>query len=253
MSAGPGTFAYAQARLQARLGMRAAPSDLQRARAARDLAALLQLLRSMPQARYVARLAPTTPIHELERGLRAEWCVLVDEVARWQPEAWRPALHWLRWLPYLPVLQKLARGGRAPAWTRDDPVVGRIVATEPGTRSAALDATPLQPLQAALAAAGDVTQAWFEQWRRLWPEASEPGLEAIVRAVQGVDTLLRAAPASASTEELSGTLARRLLSIFRHHPLSPATAVAYLGLEAIDLLALRGAILARAALAKTAA
>ena len=124
---------------------------------------------------------------------------------------------------------------------------------EPGSRSGALDATPLQPLQATLAAQGDVTQAWFEHWRRLWPVASDPGLEAIVRAVQGVDVLLRAAPASASTEELAGTLARRLLTIFRRHPLSPATAVAYLGLEAIDLLVLRGAILARAALAKAAA
>ena len=253
MSAGRGTFAYAQARLQARLGMRAAPSDLQRARATRDLAALLQQLRTMPQARYVARLAPATPIHELERRLRAEWCVLVDEVAHWQPDAWRPTLRWLRWLPYLPVLQKFARGGRAPSWTRDDPVVGRIVALEPGTRSGALDATPLQPLQAALAAQGDVTQAWLEHWRHLWPNASDPGLEAIVRAVKGVDTLLRAAPASASTEDLSGTLSRRLLTIFRRHPLSPATAVAYLGLEAIDLLVLRGAILARAALARAAA
>jgi hypothetical protein len=253
VSAGPGTFAYAQARLQARLGLRAAPADLQRARAARDLAALLQLLRSMPQARYVARLAPATPLHELERRLRAEWCVLVDEIAHWQPESWRPALHWLRWLPYLPALQKLARGGRAPSWTREDPVVGRIVAVEPGSRSSALGATPLLPLQAALASDGDVTQAWYEHWRRLWPQAAEPGLDAIVRAVQGFDTLLRAAPASASTEELAGTLARRLLVIFRRHPLSPATAVAYLGLEALDLLALRGAILARAALTRAAA
>ena len=253
MSAGPGTFAYAQARLQARLGMRAAPSDLQRVRAARDLAALLQQLRSMPQARYVARLAPATPIHELERRLRAEWCALVDEVSRWQPEAWRPALRWLRWLPYLPALQKLSRGGRAPAWTREDPVVGRIVATEPGTRSSALGATPLQPLQAALAAEGNVTQAWLDHWRQLWPATSDVGLEAILRAVGGVDSLLRAAPASASTEELSATLARRLLSIFRRHPLSPATSVAYLGLKAIDLLALRGTILALAALAKAAA
>lgn len=253
MSAGPGTFAYAQARLQARLGMRAAPSDLQRARAARDLPALLQLLRSMPQARYVARLAATTPVHEAERRLRAEWCTLVDEVARWQPEAWRPAIRWLRWLPYLPVLQKFARGGRAPAWTREDPVVGRIVAVEPGTRSGALDATPLQPLQAALAAQGDITQAWLEQWRGLWPESPEPGLDAIVRAVAGVDKLLRTAPMTASTEDLAATLARRLLGVFRRYPLSAATAVAYLGLEALDLLALRGTIVARAALARAAA
>jgi hypothetical protein len=102
-----------------------------------------------------------------------------------------------------------------------------------------------KPLQAALAAQDDVTRAWFEHWRSLWPTASDPGLEAIVRAVQGVDTLLRAAPLSASTEDLTGTLSRRLLTIFRRYPLSPATAVAYLGLEAIDLLVLRGAILAQ--------
>ena len=100
---------------------------------------------------------------------------------------------------------------------------------------------------------GDVTQAWLEHWRRLWPDASDPGLEAIVRAVQGVDD---AAARRTAVSFHRGTVrqpSRRLLSIFRRHPLSPATAVAYLGLEAIDLLVLRGAILARAALARAAA
>jgi hypothetical protein len=41
-------------------------------------------------------------------------------------------------------------------------------------------------------------------------------------------------------------LSRRLLRIFRRHPLSPAAAVAYLGLEALGLLGLRGGVMRRA-------
>jgi hypothetical protein len=52
---------------------------------------------------------------------------------------------------------------------------------------------------------------------------------------------------------MQAALAQRLLRVFRRNPLSPAAAVAFLGLEALDLLALRGAVLMRAVLAPGAA
>ena len=255
MSTGAGSFAYAQARLQARIGMRAGPADLQRARSTRDFTAFLQLVRSTPQARYVARLAPGMNPHELERRLRDEWQTAVEEVARWQPAAWQDTVRWLRWLPYLAALEKLARGGRAPAWTRMDPVLGRIVAMEPGTRAESLTGTPLQPLQAAMQAEGGIVAAWLQHWRSLWAAnaTAAAGLERIAREVETLDALLRAAPPSAASDEMQAALAQRLLRVFRRNPLSPAAAVAFLGLEALDLLALRGAVLMRAVLAPGAA
>lgn len=240
--------------MQARLGQRVLPEDLQRARAARDLPAYLQQVRTTSLARHVARIAPGMDVHEVERRLRDEWGATVEEVARWLPARWRAATLWLRWLPYLAALQKLARGGRAAAWTREDPVLARIIAAEPGSRAGVLGGTVLQPLQAAVAEHGDVKQAWLTHWRSLWPDgpAAVAGLERLVGEAATVADSLRLAPPQASSEDALRAFARRLLQAFRRHPLSPVAAYAFLGLEALDQHELRGAITMRTALAAIA-
>ncbi len=250
MSTGQGNFAYAQARLQARLGLRA-PADLERARAARDLASYLQQVRASPFARRVARLAPGMDVHEIERRMRQEWGTTVDEVAQWQPSAWRPAVRWMRWLPYLPALQKLARGGRTPAWTREDLALARIVACDVGDRARCLGRSPMQPLQDAMAAQGDLSAAWLAEWRRLWPARGRAvaGLEEVARHVRAATEVARHAPFGAGSDEPLHDLARGLLRTFRRHPMSPTAAIAWLGIEALDQLELRGATTVRAALA----
>jgi hypothetical protein len=243
-----GHFAYAQARLQARLGQSSDPADLQRVHAARDLASFIGAVRTTPQRRYATRLAAGMDPHELERHLRYEWVALVEEVARWQPVPWQDAIRWLRWLPYLPALQKLTRGGRPPAWTRADPVLGRIVAIEPALRGEALADSPLQPLRIALETAdGDVTAAWRNHWRTLWPATGRhgPALDRIAHDIATLDGKSGQALGGGSAE-LQRALSQRLLRTFRRHPLSPAAAVAYLGLAALELLGLRGGVMRRA-------
>jgi hypothetical protein len=248
-------FAYSQARLQARLGQASDHAEFERAHAARDLAGFLAAMRATSLRRYTARLAPTLDPHDLERHLRAEWSSLVEEVARWQPVAWQPVILWLRWLPYLPALQKLARDGRPPAWTRDDPVLGRIVAAEPALRPPVIDASPLRPLRTALVEQGDVVAAWRAHWDVLRPAATPtgPGLDSIVRAAVTLDASLRIAPPASGSGEPMCAFAARLLRVFRRHPLSPAAVVAYLGLEGLGLLELRGGALRRAVQAPGAA
>jgi hypothetical protein len=247
-------FAYSQARLQARLGQSSDPAEIDRAHAARDLAGFLAAMRATSLRRYTARLATTLAPHELERHLRGEWSALVDEVAHWQPVPWQPAIRWLRWLPYLPALQKLARDGRPPAWSRDDPVLGRVVAAEPALRPALLDTSPLRPLRPALTAQGDMVAAWQVHWRLLRPVETTASrvLDAIAIAAMTLDATLRNAPAGAASTEAQRAFAVRLLRVFRRHPLSPAAAVAYLGLEGLGLLELRGGALRRAVLAAAA-
>ena len=250
MNCGPGSFAYAQARMQARLGQRITIDELPRARAARDLGAYLQQVRSTALARHVARIAPGLDVHEVERRLWHEWRTAVEEVAGWQPERWRAAMLWLRWLPYLPALQKLARGGRAPDWTRDDLLLARVVANQPGRRASGLGGTVLEPLQLAIAAHDDVTTAWLTHWRSLWPHApaTATSLERMLRSIAESMPAAAAAGACSSTDEALRALGRRLLRSFRRHPLSPVGAFAYVGLVALDLLELRGAISTRVAL-----
>ena len=251
MSGGPmGGFAYAQVRLQARLGASTGTTDLQRLRATHDLPALLQVARSLPLARHVERLAPGMGVHDLERRLREEWYADVREVARWQPAPWRETIAWLRWLPLLPLLQKLARGGRAPPWARSDPVIGALIAVEPRERATAIASTPCAPFAAAFKEHGRQRRG-----RRGSGTGAHSGPMIRVQRVacrksfhgSGTSTT-RCAPRRrmARRETLLDQLSQQLVRAFRRHPLSPAAAVAYLGLDAIALMALRGAIAARA-------
>jgi hypothetical protein len=247
---GAAQFAYAQARLQARLGESMPPAVQEQLHAARDLASLLTAARSTALRRYAARLAPGLDPHELERHLRAEWVALVDEVARWQPGEWQASIRWLSWLPSLPLLQKLARGGRPPAWARNDPWLGRVIATEPALRAAALAVTPLRPLRAVFETRErDAAAAWLVHWRASWPRkpAAALALERIARDVADCDASLRE-PAARTSRDTLRALRHRLLRTFRRHPLSPAAAVAFLLLEGLGLLALRGEVMRRAAI-----
>jgi hypothetical protein len=252
---GRGRFAYAQARLQARLGDSMTSGMTEQLHAARDLAGLLAVVRATPLRRYASRLAPGLDPHELERHLRGEWIALVDEIARWQPRKWRASVRWLSWLPSLPLLQKLARSGRPAAWSRNDPWLGRVVAVEPALRAAALSGTPLQPLRAVFEHEDrDALQTWFAHWRTTWPPdpAAARALDDIVRGVAACSAALRE-PAAHDSRDAQRELQRRLLRSFRRHPTSPAAAVAYLGLEGLAMLALRGNVLRRAVLESGAA
>ena len=242
------SFAFAQARLQSRLGERPAGADWQHLEATRDLGAVLQVLRGGRLARWTARLAARPALHEIERRMREEWLRAVDEVAAWQPPQWREGTRWMRWITYLPALQKLARGGRAPAWMRSDAVLGPIVAREPRERGPALRDTPLAPLAAGFTDPPDVPRAWATHWQTLWPagRGAQAPLERFLALLRAQRERLAEAPDGATSLESVQSLERRLTLLFRRHPLSAAAAAAYLGLLMIDLQRLRGLLAGRA-------
>jgi hypothetical protein len=237
-------FAYSQARLQARFGARPGVADWQRVDAARDLAVLLQTSGATSLAPWTHELTTRMTAHEAERKLRAQWLARVDEVAAWQPPRWRAAIDWLRWLPYLPSLEKLARGGKSPAWMRNDPVLGPIVAEDPRQRASSLARTGFAPLAPGFTAPPNVTQAWLKHWRALWPKeaARMPALERLVRQVAALRDDLASAPAGTASASLLARFERRLIATFRRHPLSAVATIAFLGLAALDLTHLRGAV-----------
>ena len=242
------SFAFAQARLQSRFGERPVAADWQHLEATRDLGAVLQVLRAGKLARWTSRFATRPGVHDIERRLREEWMRAVDEVAAWQPEQWREGTRWMRWITYLPSLQKLARGGRAPAWMRADPVLGPIVAREPRERAPALAGTPLAPLAAGFTAQPDVARAWGAHWQTLWPrnaQAREPLLQLLAVMRRHRERLAEAPPEATSRDSLQ-SLERRLERMFRLHPLSATATAAYVSLMMIDLQRLRGVLAVRA-------
>lgn len=242
------SFAFAQARLQARFGGRPTASDWNHLEATADLAAALQVTRNTSLAQWTGRLSARPGVHEIERRLREEWARTVDEIAGWQPPPWRAAIGWLRWLPYLNPLEKLARGGHAPAWMREDPVLGPVVAREPRDRVAALRRTPLAPLAAGFEAGSTVTDAWTHHWRNLWPPQRAAGatLESLLRDVALHGRRLADLPDESPSGEATQSLRHRLLLYFRRHPLTAAATAAFVGLLALDVQRLRGLLAVRA-------
>jgi hypothetical protein len=248
MGRADGSFAYAQPRLQARYGSRPSAADWSHVAATAELGALLQVLRGSPVGRWTGRLGNRPGVHEIERRLREEWLRDVDEIAGWQPGPWRDGVRWVRWIVYLPALQKLARGGRPPAWTREDAVLGPIVARDPRERAAALRGTALAPLAAGFNPPADTTGAWTRHWRKLWPARgrARAQLDSLLGEIVRLRTQLSALPATARADEALTAFERRLQLSFRRNPLSPVAAVAYLGLLALDLRRIRGALATRA-------
>jgi hypothetical protein len=242
------SYAYAQARLQSRFGERPHTSDWQHLEATRDVGAVLQVVRAGRLARWTARITARPGVHELERRLREEWMRAVDEVASWQPEQWREGTRWMRWITYLPALQKLARGGRAPAWMRADPILGPIVAREPRERGPSLAGTPLAPLAAGFGTPPDVAKAWAAHWQTLWPdgESARRPLRQVVALMRSHRQRLAEAPPEATSRESMQSLERRLELVFRRHPLSAAAGAAYVCLMQLDLQRLRGLLAVRA-------
>jgi hypothetical protein len=93
-----------------------------------------------------------------------------------------------------------------------------------------------------------VAGAWTHHWRQLWPaqHPSRASLEALIRAMERQRSLLAQLPDTAFSRDALRSLERRLQLAFRRNPLSPTAAVAYLGLLALDLRRVRGALATRA-------
>jgi hypothetical protein len=279
MTGAAGSLAYAQARIGARWGARAADATWRRIEGTRGLAAVLGLVQSEPAlASWVEGLTPATGPHAIEATLRRRWGERAEEVARWMPAAWQPALRWCSWLPDLALVEQLATGEPAPHWLdRADaedlePLLAlavaaraamprrtrpadahdahrahdlRLATVAPAEPRAARGAPPTLPQSAAL-------RGWAAEWHRLAPPgAGRAEVEAVVGGLlrRHLDAL---ASDGADTAELRGALQSGLLRAWRRTALQPAAAFCHLGLLGLELLRLRGELVVRAALPRRA-
>ena len=244
---GDADFGYAQARIQARHGTRLAEHDWRRLEAMHDVAQYLHTLRGTSRARWVERIMPGMSVHALEARLRAEWRAYAQEVARFQPEAWRAAIAWTAFLVDLPIVDHLLRGGVVHRWMCEDDLYAPWCRTEAHERERALEESPLATLILESRGKVPAARAWLSIWRRLWPRTSSvhtAALETIVRTVAEHTALLRN-PGTASSFELRSALAQRVSTLFRRHFESPAATTAHLLLAALELERLRAGLVHR--------
>jgi hypothetical protein len=239
-------FAYAQARLQARHGMRPDEQVWRRLESVGDPGAYLQVARNTTLRPWVAGLQTGHGAHDIELALRQQYRRTIDEVAHWMPAGWRGPVSWVRRLPDLPALQYLLTGAATPGWMRDDPQLQTFASDTPAGRVQALQSSDCAPLLKGWQRGETLYAAWLDHSRSLWPEDTRhvAGLEALARLLRrhlGALSLYSVA-ASAPLHE---TLLRELNRAFRRYSFQPAATFAHLGLVALDAQKLRAQLLRR--------
>jgi hypothetical protein len=140
------SFAYAQARLQARHGARPNAATWRRLEGISDLLHFLQSARTTGLRPWVLHFSARTDIHAMELSLRQQFRDYIADVASWQPVAWRKTVLWVQRLLDLPGLQHLLMGERAAAWMRDDPVLKPFATGNLRARLEALQDSDFAPL-----------------------------------------------------------------------------------------------------------
>lgn len=245
----PIEFAYAQARIQARCGQRLSPGAWQSLEASQGLSHYLHAVRGTSLRESVVHLNESADAHLIERSLREDWRVQVQQLGSWIPVGWRAAVLWLRTVPDLPALAHLLGGGPAYPWMRDDPVWQPVAGAEEGSRRQAMSSGELAPLGVPMDDKTSLVAAWTGQWRSLWPArpGQFPGLGELGRILAEHFRLLASEHATlvnaASGRE---NLERQLLKFIRRHRELPVAMFSFLGLLALDLQRLRGGLVRRA-------
>jgi len=253
---------YAYARLSARLSTRPEERLWRQLRSARSLQAAVDAVRSSRAAPYVAGIAMSGTVDDLELAFRQHLRTRIREAAHWAPRAWEAALRWTEALIDLPALQHLLVDAPPPKWLRSDPQLAGYVAPNRSMRRALLAQGHFAPLVAAAEASSPrrtatsrrdvlhpLLQAWQAQWQQRWPACTEEQRVALQRLVRTVKAhvLAFAALSVEATHGARTTLAERVLRQLHDAAAQPAALFAYLVLIALDVERLRGEFVLRAA------
>jgi len=240
-----GALAYAQARLQARLGMRPGEVVWDMLHSLVELPALLEQVRATSLRHWITNISVTTAPHEIERLLRARLRTQIVEAAGWLPGSWRAAVLWTQVLIDLPALAYLLRGEPAYGWMRDEPGLHDLTTVEPSLRERALAQGPLAVF-AGRAVDETLLARWLSEWRRRWPHTHErAALTGLITAVQAHRAAFAASLHDPTTWVARRALETRVLHIFRRAFLSPVAVFAWLLLAALEAERLRAELAAR--------
>ena len=243
-------FAYAQARLAARLGDRISEADWARLAAVADARSFVDAAKRTPLGRYLAGTTADQSIHAVEKSLRDAWRQEVEEVASWYLARLRPVFAWLYVLPLLPAITHLLGQGAAQPWMSDEAQLGPFLKATREEMAKQLADAGLKAFLPAVLGERSVASCWLQHWKSLWPASARDRreLEAFVTDIL-VTHDHQEEPALGLGDPDN---ARYVLSrAFRRHQHSVAGALAYLGLSAIDLQRLRGEIAVRKLLSVT--
>ncbi|MBF0417707.1 MAG: hypothetical protein HQL86_05595 [Magnetococcales bacterium] len=251
-------FAQLQSRLQARHGERLTPAQWYRLEGVVTMDPFVARARETSLAVWLEGVDPRGDVHHLEERMRLAWIRHVERVAGWTPEAWRGAVRWWGVLPDLEVARWQARmndrvGGGFLRNPERDAAEGRspVFWGEAYPWFARLDGIERLEIPADVI---DLFDWWLARWRRFMPEGATQAREW--REWRRLAHAVRASLIAwdASGKEGLGWESRLLLERqFRRQALRPGALFIHLGLAALDLIRLRGALCRRALFAQAEA
>jgi hypothetical protein len=240
-----GALAYAQARLQARLGMRPDEVVWDTLHGLVELPALLEQMRVTSLRHWITNVSATSAPHEIERLLRARLRTQIVEAAGWLPGPWRAVVLWTQLLIDLPALAYLLRGEPAYGWMRDEPTLRDLATVEPSLRERALVQGPLAVF-AGRSVDETLLTRWLSEWQRRWPRTRErAALTALITAVQAHRAAFATSLYDPAAWAARRALETRVVHIFRRAFLSPVAVFAWLLLAALEAERLRAELAAR--------
>ncbi|MBF0611210.1 MAG: hypothetical protein G8345_11855 [Magnetococcales bacterium] len=234
------TFHYAQARLQARHSLHLPEEEWSRLAAIPSFTVFLKQARDTSLARWLHSIGPTSSHHEADLSLRLSFRHHVAEVAAWLPSEWHPATRWLATLVDLPLLLHRLHGHPIPAALQRDELLAPLANVPPQWGS-------FTPLIQRWQQGEPPTTAWMQHWHSLWPANArkDRSLLSLMKQVGQVGGHLEACDDPHLSRALHLRLQELLAAHFRRHLFHVSVAFAHLGLVALELERLRGAICRR--------
>lgn len=219
-------FAYALARLHARLADRPGHDERKRLAAVDDFGHFLQLAARGGFGPWLKNLGATSGVHPVEFALREAWRGRLEELAGWLPARWRKPVLWLQRAPDLPVLAELLQHGRRAAWMELDHRWAALPAEPEAVRRVLIQRWP----ELADFSDDEPAAAWTARARALMPSVDG-------RSAKMLEALLRA--------QIEPPGDGWLLRVFRRDPADPVKVFAHAGLERLDFEFLRGQLVRR--------
>ncbi|OOZ15018.1 hypothetical protein BOW35_06580 [Solemya velum gill symbiont] len=248
-------FAYTQARLQVRHGLRLNEQQWRHLESQQGLANFLHVASESGMSDWLAGLHADDSIHILEKSFSKHFRDYVEQVSHWQPAQWRKATLWISVLPDLPLLENIRNRGEVPQWLSDDEELGPLLEVSDDALVQRLALTRYAPLTATWHSTTSMLESWRTHWKECWPDTSAKALagvesvEALILCHRGSFMELKTHATAAARSELSKQLGLQ----FRRLSQQPAAVFAHLGLVALDVERLRGNVSSRALLLNSVA
>ena len=222
-------FAYAQARLHARLESRFSENDWRMLAGSRNFGSCIDVVNQTTAANVTARLDRTNSVHAVERVLREEWSAIVSEISDWLPEKWQSAANWITVLPHLRRFEYSSESDGTPRWLR--------LETEFLNATGVIRAEYENGL-----ATREVAKIWRNEWHlRLSNKRHRSEINIVLSPL--LDRYLtHGTPRAIEVSKNWHNLADYLKGVFRKHSQTPIAIFAFLGLIALDFERLRGVL-----------